>query len=272
MLITVGDETPVEVHAGQVVLFPGNDEHLLASAPGIAPVSAADLLGATSVSGSEPRRIRYGGGGDDTRMICGFLASEDAYSPLIATLPKTLMLDVREGTSGDWIEASLRFAASEFAAGRLAASSVMSRLSELLLVEAVRQYALTLREDEGGWLRGLRDPVIGRALALIHDSISTPMSAESLAKQVGLSRSAFMDRFTATVGQSPIRYQTALRLQAAKLHLKETGKTIGQLAHNVGYASEEAFSRAFKREFGLPPARWREQNSGINHSVDAIAT
>ncbi len=261
MLLSIDDEPPIEVRAGEIVLLPGNDVHLLASQAGLAPINAADLIEVTSEN--EPRRIVHGGGGEATRLICGFLASDDAYSPLIATLPKTLTLDVRQGTSGDWIEASLRFAAAEFAAGKLASSGIMSRLSELLLVEAVRQYSLTLRDDETGWLRGLRDPVIGRALALIHRGIGNPMSAEALAKEVGMSRSAFMDRFTAIVGKSPIRYQTVLRLQTAKLHLKETGKTIGQLAYNVGYASEEAFSRAFKREFGLPPARWREQNSGL---------
>ncbi len=166
---------------------------------------------------------------------------------------------VREGTSRDWIEASVRFAAYELAEGRLASSSVMSRLSEVLLVEAVRHYAATLPDNEVGWLRGLRDPHVGRALALIHNDLRTPWSAEALAREVALSRSAFMDRFATLVGTPPMRYLTAWRLQSAKLQLRETRKSVGQLAHAVGYESEEAFSRAFKREFGLSPARWRDR-------------
>jgi AraC-like DNA-binding protein len=170
-----------------------------------------------------------------------------------------LKLDLPQGTSYDWIEASLRFAAGELAAGRLATSSVMSRLSELLLVEAVRRYSSTLAEGEVGWLKGLNDPYVGRALTLIHRDISAPWSAEALAREVAMSRSAFMDRFSAIVGMPPIRYLTFWRLRAARLELRETRKAVAQLAHAVGYDSVEAFSRAFKREFGLSPAQWREQ-------------
>jgi AraC-like DNA-binding protein len=178
-------------------------------------------------------------------------------------LPRVLKLDVRQGTSRDWIEASVRFAASELAEGRLASSSVMSRLSEVLLVEAVRHYASTLPAKQVGWLRGVSDPHVGRALALIHNDIGVSWSAEALAREVALSRSAFMERFAALVGMPPMRYLTAWRLQTAKLQLRETRKTVTQLAHSVGYESEEAFSRAFKREFGLSPARWRERASSI---------
>jgi len=155
----------------------------------------------------------------------------------------------------------VRFAASELTEGRFASSSVMSRLSELLFVEAVRQYSATPGDQDAGWLKGLEDPRVGRALALIHRSISCAWSAESLAKEVSMSRSAFVQRFTKLMGMPPIRYLTLWRLQTAKLHLRETQKTIAQLAHSIGYESEQAFSRAFKREFGLPPARWRDQQS-----------
>jgi AraC-like DNA-binding protein len=134
----------------------------------------------------------------------------------------------------------------------------MSRLSELLFVEAVRNYAATLADGEAGWLKGLREPHVGRALALIHQNLATAWTAKSLAREVALSRSAFMDRFASLVGVPPIRYLTTWRLQTAKLNLRESSKTIRQLAHAVGYASEEAFSRAFKREFGVSPAYWRD--------------
>lgn len=255
LFITVEGEPPIEVRAGEVVLLPRNDVHTLGSAPGLAPMSARDLV-QPSLDGGLPG-IVHGGGGTPTHVVCGFLASEELHNPLIATLPRRLKLDVREGTSRDWVEASVRYAASELTKGRFASSSVMSRLSESLLVEAVRSYSAGLGQQETGWLRGLADPHIGRALALIHHDIRTSWSAEALAREVALSRSAFVDRFTTLVGIPPIRYLTAWRLQTAKLNLRETRMTIAELAHSVGYESEAAFNRAFKREFGLPPARWR---------------
>jgi len=145
--------------------------------------------------------------------------------------------------------------------GALASSGVMARLSELLFVEAVRNYASSLSEAETGWLKGVTDSHVGRALALIHSDIAKPWSAEALAKEVALSRSAFMERFAALIGMPPMRYLKTWRLQTARLQLRETQVTIAQLAHAVGYESEEAFSRAFKREFGLSPAHWRESLS-----------
>ena len=166
-----------------------------------------------------------------------------------------------EGVSRDWVEASVRYAASELTAGRFASSGLTSRLSELLFVEAMRQYSVTFTDQDAGWLKGVADPQIGRALAAIHHAIASPWSADSLAREVSMSRSAFVDRFTTLVGMPPIRYLTIWRLQAAKLALRETRKPIEQLALEVGYGSGEAFSRAFKREFGLSPARWREQQA-----------
>ena len=259
LLVGLEGEPMAEVQAGEIVLLPQNDDHALASAPRIKPVSARELI-QPSADGNLAR-ICHGGGGAATRIVCGFLANEETYNPLIAALPKVLKIDVREGLSREWIEATVRFAAAELLAGRLASSSVMSRLSESLLIEAVRLYASTRSNAERGWLRGLKDPQVGRALALIHHGLAAPWSTESLAREVALSRSAFVERFTNLVGMPPIRYLTSWRLQTAKLELGETNKTIAQLAHSVGYESEEAFSRAFKREFGLAPAWWRQRHS-----------
>jgi AraC-like DNA-binding protein len=257
LLVIFADEPPIKARAGEILLFPGNDGHILGSAQGLEPVNARDLIRPSADAG--PARISHGGGGEATHIICGFLGSEDAYNPLIAALPRVLTLDLREGMSREWIEASVRFAASELAAGRLASSSVMSRLSETLLVEAVRHYCSTLADGNAGWLNGVRDPQVGRTLALIHHDVGAPWSAETLAREVGMSRSAFVDRFTTLVGMPPIRYLTVWRMQTAKLHLREKHLPIAKLAHSVGYTSEEAFSRAFKREFGMSPAHWRDQ-------------
>jgi AraC-like DNA-binding protein len=257
LLVGIEGEPAVEVQAGEIVLLPRNDVHTLASGPGLVATSARHLIQPSADGGLA--RISHGGGGESAHIVCGFLGSEVSYNPLIATLPKVLKLDVREGVSRDWVEASVRYAASELTAGRFASSSLLSRLSELLFVEAMRQYSVTFADQDAGWLKGVADPQIGRALAAIHHDVSSHWSADSLAREASMSRSAFVDRFTTLIGMPPIRYLTLWRLQAARRNLRETRKTIGQLAHEVGYGSEEAFSRAFKREFGLSPARWREQ-------------
>jgi AraC-like DNA-binding protein len=256
-LLSTEGEPAVEVRAGEIVLLPRNDIHTLASAAGLKPTSARHLIQPSEDGGLA--KISHGGGGETAHLVCGFLGSEESYNPLIATLPRVLKLDVREGVSRDWVEASVRYAASELTAGRFASSSLMSRLSELLFVEAMRQYSVTFRDHDAGWLKGVADPQIGRALAAIHHNIREAWSADSLAREVSMSRSAFVDRFTTLVGMPPIRYLTIWRLQAAKLGLRETRKTIEQLAQEAGYGSGEAFSRAFKREFGLSPALWRDQ-------------
>jgi len=250
-------QPPVAARAGEIIMFPNNEGHMLSSGPGVAPVSTEQLVGEAAEGGL--MRIDHGGGGTPTRIICGFLALEDDYHPLVATLPRCLKVDVRQGASSQWIEAATQFAAAELAKGRTASSMVVAKLAELLFVEAVRQHVASHGEQEIGWLRGLKDPYVGRALALLHDDIGKTWSAEDLAREVALSRSAFVERFSASVGMPPARYAALWRLQTAKRHLRETQKSVAQIAYAVGYESEEAFSRAFKRAFGLPPAHWRDQ-------------
>ena len=255
VLVWLDAEDPIGAKAGEIVLLPCNDAHTLASAPGLVPVNAHSLI--EPAVGGGLARISFGGGGEPTHIVCGFLGSEDRHNPLISSLPRLLKLDVNDVISRDWVEASVTFAARELAEGRFGSSGVMSRLSELLFVEAVRSHASKLRDEEAGWLRGLRDPHVGRALALIHGDIGTRWTVEVLASRVALSRTAFIDRFTSVMGMPPIRYSNYWRLQAAKLQLREGRGTIAQIAHSVGYESEVAFNRAFRREFGSPPAKWR---------------
>jgi AraC-like DNA-binding protein len=258
MLVSVEGEPAMEVHGGEVVLLPRNDTHLLTSELGFPPVDGHRLVQPAPEGGLA--RVNHGGGGEPVRMVCGFLGSDDIYNPLIASLPRLLTIGMQEATSRDLIETSLKFAVGELMRGQLAATGVLSRLSELLLVEAVRRYADGLGGKRTGWLKGLRDPSVGRALTLIHRNIAAPWTAETLSKEVALSRSAFMDRFTTLVGIPPIRYLTSWRMETAKIQLRETRKSVAQVAYTVGYESEEAFSRAFKREVGMSPAPWREQH------------
>jgi AraC-like DNA-binding protein len=249
-------EPPVALEAGEIVLLPRNDPHRLGSALDLHPVDAGQLIQPAADGG--PARIVFGGNGEAARILCGFLGSDLRGTPLLASLPRVLRLRVGEGASGDWIASSFRFAAQELRGG---STTVLARLAELLFLEAVRRYLDELPSGRTGWLPGLRDPVVGRALALMHGRAAHPWTTEALAREAGLSRSAFAERFTALLGEPPMRYLAQWRLRAAADRLHD-GQLVGRVAYEVGYASEAAFSRAFKREFGMPPAAWRQAGGG----------
>lgn len=257
MLVAIDGQSAVEVRTGETVLLPRNDPHLLGSSMDLKPVYAHHLIRAADSGGLA--RIVHGGGGEPTHIVCGFLGSDEDRNPLIATLPPILKVDVSRARSGEWIESSLRFAVRGLQEGEIGTSTVMSKLSELMFVEAVRCYAATLPVEQRGWLAGIRDPIVGRALALVHRKLDYPWTAEALAREVALSRSALADRFTAFVGMPPKRYLTFWRMQVAKDKLRGGRQPVAQIAYEVGYEAEAAFIRAFKRQFGIPPATWRRQ-------------
>ncbi|HJU06789.1 MAG TPA: AraC family transcriptional regulator [Nitrospiraceae bacterium] len=257
MLVQVAGNEPVEVRAGEAVLLPQNDPHLLGSSIGVHPVNSHDLIQRTDGGGLA--RIIHGGSGEVTQIVCGFLGSDRHRNPLIATLPRLLTIDMTRTGSDEWIETSLRFAIRGLNDGLIGTSPVMSKLSEVMFVEAVRGYAAALPAEQRGWLAGVRDPYVSRALALMHDKPNHPWTTASLAGQVSLSRSAFADRFTAVVGVPPKRYLISWRLQVAKEKLRAGRQPVAQIAYDVGYEAEAAFTRAFKREFGVPPVAWRRQ-------------
>jgi AraC-like DNA-binding protein len=257
MLIAIDGLAPLEVRAGDIILLPRNDPHTVMSELGIAPVLGDDLLLPPGPDGLV--RIAHGGGGEETRMLCGFLASDGASHPVLEMLPRVLTVPLEDVASLEWIESSVRIAARELARGRVASGAVMSRLSELLFVEALRRYCET-EASPVGWLGGMRDPQIGRALALMHGDLARPWTVEALAGTLGMSRTAFVDRFTQLVGTSPIRYLVQARLAAARLLLRETRLTANEIAWRVGFEAPVAFNRAFKREYGLPPAAWRDRD------------
>lgn len=254
--VAAGNDPPVKVSAGEIVLLPQNDQHVVSSSPELPPMPGR-LVMPPAVDGLS--RLSFGGGGERSHLLCGFLSSDD-YNPLLATLPKMLTINVAALGSAGWIESSMRFALAELARGHPASSNLMSRLSELLLIEAVRSYAKnSVIEEDASWLRGIGDPQIGRALALMHGPANSGLTIETLAREAGLSRTAFITRFTAATGRPPMTYLKAWRLRAAKIMLAEGRETIGQISYNVGYESEEAFSRAFKKEYGLAPGKFQKR-------------
>jgi AraC-like DNA-binding protein len=260
LLLQVAAELPVELRSGTIVLLPRNDAHTLASEAGLQPVSGDRLMQADPGGGLA--RIRYGGGGESAHIVCGFVGTDARHHPLIDALPSTLVLDLNGKPAGEWISSSFRYAAGELAAVRAGSAIVLAKLSEAMFVEAVRCYLETLPEDRRGWLAGLRDPVVGRALALLHTQLARAWTAEELAREACLSRSAFAERFTALIGVPPIKYLTTWRMQVAAQRLRESRRSMAQIAADVGYESEAAFARAFKREFAMSPAQWRKQPLG----------
>ncbi len=259
---TVGTEgEPArEVKAGQLIVVPRNDRHTLGSGSGIAPVDAAHLI--THDTDDGIGRIRCGGGGPATRILCGFLVSDSACIPLFAGLPATIFLTLDPHRFGAWIEGSLRYAMREVAAGSPAAVVSLTRLSELVLVEALREYVQQLPPPASAWLRGLGDPIAGRAVALIHAGLARPWSVDMLAREVGTSRSVLIERFTRLIGVPPMEYVRRRRLERAADRLAHTDVPIRSIAFEIGYGSEAAFSRRFRRAYGSSPGAFRKAAVG----------
>jgi AraC-like DNA-binding protein len=258
MLVQMADGETREVESDHVVLLPRNDPHLLASELGRPAVSAQDLM----------RRARAGvmahiDHGDitrpRTRFVCGYVASATRHHPLLEALPALLIMDLRGKPSADWVRSSFRFAAQEVASGRPGAQTVLARLSELLFVEAVREHLDRLPQSGTGWLAALRDPALARALSAIHGRVGESWTADALAAEARLSRSAFAERFGEVLGLPPLTYLTRWRMQIAARRLRDTHQGIAEIAAEVGYESEATFSRAFKREMGIAPGRYRHQ-------------
>jgi len=248
------------VRAGEVVLFPHNHTHLLGSDLSISPVPGESVVHPPVDGGLFT--IRHGGEGERTRIVCGYLGSEGVEdNPVLKSLPPAIQLDVDAGGSAEWIRSTFQFAADEVARGRPGSETILAKLSELLFVEAVRQYLDELPEERAGWLAGLKDPYVARALALIHTDFARDWTVEELGKEAGLSRSALADRFSRTIGSSPVWYLTQWRMQIAAQRLRTTNLSLAEIAEAVGYDSEAAFSRAFKKRFGSPPATWRREHS-----------
>lgn len=246
----------VSVGAGDVIILPRNDLHILASDPDV-PAMPAEEHVVPGQNGSMAR-LALGNGGALTRIYCGFLATTEESNPVFSVLPSLLTINISECKSLEWIESSMRFAIHEIEQGRLASSATMLRLSELLLAEALRKH-ISDSADEYGWLSGFRDKQVSRALGVLHQNLAHDWTVDRLAKEAGMSRTAFSNRFTEVTGLSPMRYVADWRMRAAQIHLKDGGHSIAAVAAKVGYESEEAFSRAFKKNFGTAPAAWRER-------------
>jgi AraC-like DNA-binding protein len=254
---------PVRLETGDVIVFPGGAPHVMCSDPKVPPGAAFDVRQIPPpqqwpyrIVGDTPGRERLG-------LVCGFLGCDvRPFNPLLAALPATMVVSDRNGANDGWLGQFVRLAVAEVGGKRAGGESVLGRLSELMFVEAVRRHIDSLPAEQTGWLAGLRDRSIGHALTLLHGGPAHPWTLEELAHEVGMSRSSLADRFLHFVGQPPMQYLARWRMQVASGLLANGGTSLAEIATEVGYASEAAFSRAFKKVVGEPPAAWRRQRNG----------
>jgi AraC-like DNA-binding protein len=267
-------EPPVRMEAGDVVLFPHGDAHVISSAPGMrASVEIRDYAMPRpaqmpfhmrrSGESVEVSQLALGGTDCDTRLVCGFFGCDARpFNPLLGSLPRLLHIRRRGGGDEDWISQFIRFAVAESVNKRPGGEALLERLSETMFVELVRRYIDDMPEGQEGWLAGLRDRYVGRALALLHAAPAEAWSIDALADKVGVSRSVLHERFAQFTGHAPMQYLAHWRMQLAANLLRQSGSSIAAIALEVGYQSEAAFSRAFRRTVGAPPAAWRRQQAG----------
>lgn len=253
----------LEVAAGDLVLFPQDDRHLMGSDLHVAPLESEDADCADAPAGADLIQLRHGGGGAVTRFVCGYLAcSRSLCRPLFEALPRVLRIPMGDGRASALLRELLRVGVRESRASRPGAESTLAKLAELIFVEALRRYVESLPPGGKGWLAGVRDAHVGRALALLHREPGRAWTVDALAREVALSRSALAERFAALIGEPPMQYLMRWRLALAARTLRAGGDAIARVAERSGYESETAFSRAFRREFGMPPAAWRRAAPG----------
>ena len=268
------DGQSIALEPGDVVIFPHGDPHLIANGAGSTVRSPIAAAVAHKVMTRDLSALRFGGGGESSRFVCGFMACDPHMSrPILSGLPRIFKVNVRTDRSGQWLESSILHLVDEASSGKFGSEAMLAKLSEALFVDTLRRYVMNLSELETGWLAGARDPVVGKCLGLMHNRVGHPWTIASLARELSMSRSALSERFTRYLSEPPMTYLTRWRLQLAAQSLIRTPKGVADIASDVGYESESAFNRAFKREFGAPPARYRrEQRASASVPTEMLTT
>ncbi|MDE3199544.1 MAG: AraC family transcriptional regulator [Acidobacteriota bacterium] len=251
-----GDRVPLV--AGDIVVFPHGDPHFVENGLGAKALGDQDELKRVLSQGL--KLVKLGGGGEVTKFVCGYMACDPRLGQMfLAGLPSVFKVNISNDAAGRWLEHSIRFAVSENDASSAGSEAVLAKLSEALFVETLRRYIALLPDHQTGWLAGAKDAGVGKALAVMHRYPARPWTISDLAKESGLSRSILAERFRQYLGDSPMAYLTRWRLLLGAQMLTTTKYGVAQIAMEVGYESEQAFNRAFKREFDLPPARFRKE-------------
>lgn len=256
---------PTRIEAGDVLVFPHGDPYTMSIGPagGGGPTEAEVMEFLKMMSaGQMPFVVVEGGGGPEPlHLVCGFLGCDiRPFNPLLGTLPRLLHVRRPPTSSGDSLRQLVDLTIAESSKRRAGGECIRLRLSELMFVEVVRRHLEAVTGEQPGWLAGLRDGMVGRALGLLHERPAYAWSLRGLAREIGLSRSALAERFTHFVGRPPMQYLTRWRMQLAARRLADGDAKVSAVALEVGYDSEAAFSRAFKKAAGLPPAGWRRRH------------
>ena len=255
--VQMADGQSVELGPGDVVVLPHGDPHTMTSSRGVTTASLTSAI-LSKVKSRDLSPMQAGGGGDAARYVCGYMSCDPFLSrPILGGLPSVFKVNVRMDRSGEWLENSILHLVEEAASGRVGSDAMLAKLSEALFVDTLRRYVAALPKQQTGWLAGARDPIVGKSLGLLHGRVAHPWTIADLADEVGISRSALVERFTRYLSEPPMTYLTRWRLQLAARSLESTPRGIAEIAAEVGYESEAAFSRAFKREFGQPPGHYR---------------
>jgi AraC-like DNA-binding protein len=249
----------VPLAAGDIIILTHGDAHLLGNGPPVTPVDTSLHMRRILAEGRILSQLA--GGGEVTKLICGYLTCDAQLCRVVlAGLPAMLKVNIRDTPSGHWLENTLRYSVDHAEASGPGGAAVIAKLSEALFVETLRRYIAQLPHSQTGWLAGVRDPDVGKALALLHQRPAQPWTIATLAAEVGVSRSVLAERFQHFLADTPIGYLTRWRLHLAAQLLTSTSKSVAEVAGDIGYESEPSFNRAFKREFSLPPAKFRSRS------------
>jgi AraC-like DNA-binding protein len=249
-----GGET-VRLGAGDVALIPQGGPHRMGSAPALTPLPGGQLAALIS---RQPRLISYGGGGAPTMMVCGFMTCESGLGRMLLTgLPSVVKAPLKGTEAWSWLESSVDYALAEARSERPGGAGILAKLAEVLFIEVLRAHMAQEGEDAVGWLVGVRDRMVGAALAALHRSPAHPWTLDELARAVGASRSVLAERFQKLMGVSPMLYLTQWRMVMAASLLRRSGAQMTHIAQDVGYQADTAFIRAFRRQYGQSPAAWR---------------
>ncbi len=253
----IAHEDPLPLAAGDVLVMPHGDPHLLGSGLNHAPFASGD---AVPLKLPDLGRIRYGGRGASTEIVCGWFAYDrGAARSMMAALPRMFRTCIRQRPSSVWLEQAIRYAVREAASGACGSHAVTDKLAELLFVEALRGFVETVPRESTSWLAGLRDPLVGRCIGLLHAHPQRDWTVGSLARALNVSRTVLAERFVMLTGVPPIQYLTQWRLALAAHLLRSGRRGMARVAEQIGYDSEAAFCRAFKREYGVPPGQWQRR-------------
>jgi AraC-like DNA-binding protein len=258
----------VPITAGDIVVVPHGDGHTVTNGSPSRLIDSEQALG-QCLAGTL-NTMELGGGGEVTHFVCGYFGCDRHADQLfLAGLPQMIKINIRGDAAGEWLETSIRHLVCEADSKRPGTTVLLSKMAEALFVETLRRYMDRLPLEQVGWLAGARDPIVGGALALMHRQPCHPWTVPELVSEIGTSRSVLAERFARFLGESPLAYLARWRLQLAARRLQTTRNTVLQIASDVGYESEAAFNRAFKREFGLPPAQYRRTFFGSEFALSA---